>query len=124
MIDVINIGHRPAVIDGATYIYIGRTNITYGLPGSLLANPERLPRGCAEEFRANAIQRYKRRLWKLMQSDTEVQRELLRLAAIARERDLYLCCWCAPEACHGDVVKAAIEWILSTIGPVQEAGEK
>lgn len=112
MIDVINIGHRSPLIDGAAYVYIGRPNIAWKLSGSVLANPERLPRGCTAEIRAMAIDRYKRRLWKLMQSDTEVLRELARLAATARKRDLYLACWCAPEACHGDVVKAAIEWIL------------
>jgi hypothetical protein len=46
--------------------------------------------------------------------DGKVFKELLRLKRIAETRPLNLACWCAPEACHGDVVKKAIEFLSRT----------
>jgi hypothetical protein len=40
-----------------------------------------------------------------------VMAELKRLAMIAAESDLILSCWCAPEPCHGEIVRAAIEYL-------------
>jgi hypothetical protein len=31
------------------------------------------------------------------------------LLDIARTRDVYLVCWCAPKPCHGDIIKRWIE---------------
>lgn len=35
--------------------------------------------------------------------------ELNRLLLLAREGDLNLGCWCAPQVCHGDVIKKKLE---------------
>lgn len=45
--------------------------------------------------------------------DKETHRwdEVVKLALIAREKDVVLLCWCAPLPCHGDVIKSAIEYI-------------
>jgi hypothetical protein len=40
-----------------------------------------------------------------------VKAELLRLAKVAEQGDLELTCWCAPQACHADKIKQAIEGI-------------
>ena len=45
--------------------------------------------------------------------DSEARLELFRLVRLAKKGDLYLGCYCAPRACHGDVIKAEIEWILA-----------
>jgi len=58
---------------------------------------------------------YGRWLWREMQNrDGKVFKELLRLKRIAETRPLNLACWCAPEACHGEVVKKAIEFLSRT----------
>lgn len=40
--------------------------------------------------------------------------ELRRLVDWATNNDLNLICWCAPLACHGDVLKECIESIIFT----------
>jgi hypothetical protein len=48
-----------------------------------------------------------------MQIDTPARKEIERLAIIiSRRSDLLLLCWCAPKACHGDVVKEFVERIV------------
>ena len=54
------------------------------------------------------IQKYRAWLWKRMKDDASV---IDRLAAIAG-RDVK--CWCAPKACHGDIVVAAAVWAAQT----------
>ena len=83
--------------------YIGR--------GSPLNNPFVME---SEADRDRVIQQYRRWLWEKITSteDNEVLKEIHRLVDIAKKKDLYLVCWCAPKACHGDVVKACIEWML------------
>ncbi len=39
--------------------------------------------------------------------------EIERIAKLVRSgQDVALACWCAPKACHGDVIKQAIESIV------------
>jgi len=38
--------------------------------------------------------------------------ELHRLGDLARAGDLTLVCWCAPQACHGDIIKRFIKEYL------------
>jgi hypothetical protein len=72
-------------------LYIGRAMPRQGLRGSVWANPFRIDATCTREM---AIEKY--RLWLLE------QRGLLKL--IPQLRGKVLACWCAPEACHGDVL--------------------
>ena len=72
---------------------------------NVLANPNVLE---SENDRDENIAQFKQYLWKKMQSDNEVSRELTRLATC--EKVVVLVCCCKPKACHTDVIKAAIEW--------------
>jgi hypothetical protein len=45
--------------------------------------------------------------------ESEASKELRHLATIAQSGDLQLGCWCSPQSCHGDVIKAAIEWVIA-----------
>jgi hypothetical protein len=72
-------------------VYIGRANPRSGLKASIWANPFVIGKdGTREEVMA------KYRAWLPTQADL-----------IARLPDLnskVLGCWCAPEACHGDIL--------------------
>lgn len=63
-----------------------------------------------ENNREKVIAQYKQYLWDHMQdSESHVTKALLHYAQTAN--DIALICCCSPKACHGDVIKAAIEWI-------------
>ncbi len=102
MITIVNRKHHRG--EG---VYIGRP--------SPLGNPYRIgEHGTREEV----IAKYRVWLWRQIQARNDVYRELLRLAEIARNGDLTLICWCKqPDreiACHGDVLKAALNWFMSS----------
>lgn len=121
MINVVNIKEPQDF----PYVYIGRRH--YNMPASPLGNPFKLPRTIyaddsglhptLNEARAVVVGKYKAWLWSQMKSDTLARRELYRLAEIARDGHLHLGCWCKVDGrevlCHGDVIKAAIEYINS-----------
>lgn len=87
--------------------YIGRP--------SPLGNPFSHKRDTKADFivasREEAVKRY--RMWlikKIKEKDKAVIDELKRLKRIAMEKgELKLGCWCAPKACHGDVIKEILE---------------
>jgi hypothetical protein len=82
--------------------YVGRS--------SVLGNRFKMK---SEDDRKEVVTRFKVWLWQQMQADNrEVLNELYRLLLIAREEEeLNLICWCAPEACHADVIAAAIRYL-------------
>lgn len=87
-------------------VYIGRP--------SPLGNPFKIGQhGTREEV----VQRYKAWLWRQIQLRGEVYEELKRLAAIAKQGELVLICWCKEPgrsvACHGDVLESAVRWLHS-----------
>ena len=57
-----------------------------------------------ESDRARVIQKYRRRLEQNLRSDPSLIEELAKLAGGR------LVCWCAPKACHADVLAEAAEW--------------
>jgi len=73
---------------------------------NLLQNPMRLK---VEKNRNFVINEFRKYLWKQMQQDTPVRRELKRLAA--SDKAIVLTCVCKPKPCHTDIIKKAIEWI-------------
>ncbi|UFP93617.1 DUF4326 domain-containing protein [Gloeobacter morelensis] len=84
--------------------YIGRP--------SVLGNPFVLgEHGSRDEV----VEKYRRWLWEQIKEEGAVYRELLRLKAAAQKRELLLVCWCKRPnkevACHGDIIKQAIEWL-------------
>jgi hypothetical protein len=87
--------------------YIGRTMPRQGLRGSPLGNPYRLGE---RDDRAAVIEMYRQWLTEqLSWSAAPATVEIERLTDLARDGDLVLLCWCAPQSCHGDVIKAIIE---------------
>lgn len=77
-------------------VYVGRAAPRLGLPESPFGNPFKIgPDG----GRADVIERY--RSWILGRPDL-----LLRLRDL---RGRPLACWCAPEACHGDVIAGLVD---------------
>lgn len=98
----------PGPGPGTVRVYIGRpgvlgndwTHLSYGLGRYRVATRE------------DAIEEWAR--WVQTQRvDSPVGRELARLRALAVDHDVELECWCAPLACHGDVIKRYIEPVLS-----------
>lgn len=75
-------------------VYIGRQNKRYGLQGSPFANPFKM-KNQSEAERERVIAEYEQYLRRTM-----VVLALCR-AQLPGKR---LACWCAPKACHGDVL--------------------
>ena len=95
---MITIGNKKY---GARGIYVGRP--------SPLGNLFRLHR---EEERAAVVRDYEDWLaQQLLNPSSPTSIEIHRLALLARGRDLCLLCWCAPKACHADIIKRTIEAI-------------
>lgn len=98
------------IVNRKTYrgegVYIGRP--------SLLGNPYRIGE---DGDRDEVIAKYRTWLWQQIRQRGAVYHELLRLAEIVRNGDLYLICWCKQidreVGCHGDILKSAITWINS-----------
>ena len=83
-----------------SFVYIGRKVI--GFAGSKWCNPYREGRDGNREV---VIHKYKVELWKKMKSKDFCNELLSELDG----NDLG--CWCAPLACHGEVLIAAIGWL-------------
>ena len=114
-IEVVSLRGNQGIInsldqEGHQAVYIGRQFNHQGVkcPRNLLAN--KFKDGTKEENIANYRQWI---LQELSSGASSVSRYIELLAerhahAVARGKKTYLGCWCAPEACHGDVVKEAI----------------
>lgn len=89
-------------------IYIGRE--MPGQPGSVLGNPFKIGR---DGTREEALVKYRRWLWEQINLKNEVYLELRRIAQLAAHGDIVLLCWCAPNPCHADIVKRAVDWVDS-----------
>lgn len=97
---VLNFYHLSKKIpEGATYI--GRAMPHMGLKASKFANPFKLQ---DDEPRGATIERYKAWLWEQIRAGKITLEDLLSLEG----QDLV--CFCAPQACHGDVLLAAVLW--------------
>ncbi len=81
-----------------THVYIGRANKPRKLAGSPLGNPFVIGR---DGTREQVIAKY--RAW------IADQPHLLQMIPHLAEHAEALVCWCAPEACHGDVLVEYIE---------------
>lgn len=112
MIKVIKM-NSGTVLDQRT-VYIGRGNAR--IVQSPLANPFRLTATCSRE---QAIASYDE--WLLQQlaaRSSSVVNEMNRLYELARTGGLTLACYCAPLACHGDVIKRLLDNTLEERGYV------
>ena len=82
--------------------YIGRP--------SALGNPFKIG---ADGSRNEVITKYRQWLRAQWRDQGPARKELERLAQVyQRTGQLTLLCWCAPAACHGDVVADAIEKLV------------
>jgi hypothetical protein len=95
---------------GDRWAYIGRANKYARLPASPLANPFKVKdfggRG-QTLLPGSTLGHYRRWLWERIQAGDEALLDALK----AIDDRTMLVCWCKPGPCHGDVVKAAAEWI-------------
>ena len=95
---MITVGNKK---QGARGIYVGRP--------SPLGNPFAMQ---GEATRAQVIRDYEDWLAEqLLDPSGAASIEMSRLAALARKEDMCLICWCAPKACHADIIKRTIEAI-------------
>lgn len=94
--------HRATPEQREAAIYIGR--------GSVLGNPFKVrPHGPHE--RDESIRLYREWLEaRLAEGDETIARALNAIWRRAHDdEDVLLMCFCAPRACHGDVIKALVE---------------
>lgn len=80
------------------HVYIGR-------PG-VFGNPYRL-RKDTPQARQRLLRRYKRWLWCRLSRDAQFRRWVRMLSGAT------LVCYCAPKACHGDVLAKAADWLAA-----------
>ena len=86
----------------------GKSGIYVGRP-SPLGNPFPMQ---GEAERAAVIRNYEDWLAEqLLDPNSPASREIHRLAELARKQDLCLVCFCAPKACHADIIQRTIEAI-------------
>ena len=65
------------------------------------------------ETREEAIAKYEKWLIHALSNKwTKEYKAFYELVRAANKHDIYLVCYCSPEPCHGDVIKAEIERIL------------
>jgi hypothetical protein len=97
---------------GKDKIYIGRA--TKKLPCSPLANQYVIG---FDGDRDRVIELYRRWLWYQVNigehNPNGALKELLTIARLVKTgKPVILTCYCAPLACHGDVIRNAILWLI------------
>lgn len=68
--------------------------------------------------REEVVEAFKQHLWRRLQSEPNLVK---RVAALHGKT---LACWCAPEACHADILVAASEWAKEQLQPQGDRGQK
>ena len=96
-------------------VYIGRSSKALKLEESPLANPFKVK----QEGRKGCINKFRRLLWEDVKSYRETKFSTERLDAafnladmVKLGGDIELVCHCAPEGCHGSVIKNFIYWVI------------
>jgi len=103
---VINIRQAPAGWKtNPQYVYIGRRNVSYGVPQSVHHNPYPLAPGRERGATLEEYSLYLRA--KLNQDPTYVQQ-------VKNLWGKILVCWCKPHPCHGDVLAQVCEDLNTT----------
>jgi len=92
-------------MDDPDIVYIGR--------GSIWGNPYSHKEGTKAQHkvasRDQAVDAYRRYLWSAIRNGV-VTKEMLKELDGKR-----LACYCSPQRCHGDILKAAIEWAIKEL---------
>ena len=79
-------------------IYIGRP--------SPLGNPFVIGR---DGDREKVIEKYREYLKKAIKYNDRIKAEFEKIRELNKKGDVILICWCAPQKCHGDVIREMIE---------------
>jgi hypothetical protein len=105
-IQVVNVrGMEP---NAPAVVYCGRE--WAGWHESPLANTHKAQ---AESERAAVIAKYKATLWQDIKTNGPMLQELTKLQRrLEQGETISLGCWCAPKACHCDVIRAAVLWLM------------
>ena len=94
--------HKPEV--GKADVYCGR--------GSVLGNPFTHKEGTTAKFivesRDEAVEAYRGYFKEQMASNPEFLTEMRRIYRLARKQEVNLICYCAPLACHCNVIRGFI----------------
>ena len=89
---------------GKADVYCGR--------GSILGNPFSHKEGTKAKFvvesRDEAVEAYRGYFKEQMESNAEFLNEMRRIYRIARKQEVNLVCYCAPLACHCNVIRGFI----------------
>jgi len=109
-IDEYNTKNGLTLSSALNHVYIGR-QMGFYQPGSPLGNPYRL-----EDYGNEAFSLYRKWLFAQIRNahphGEVVRKELCTLLKYALDKEgVTLSCWCAPNPCHGDIIKAAMLWI-------------
>ena len=97
---ILNFYHIGKVLpDGA--VYIGRQNNRFGLKESKYANPFPISDSSP---RREVIEKYRVWLW------DKIKRGDFSLEEIASLYEVDFVCYCVPQECHGEVLRAASKW--------------
>lgn len=101
---------------GQNWVYVGRKHPRFP-HGSPLGNPYPLREDTPRE-RARVLDAYKTWLRDQFLAEQAVYAELLRLTALYKHTgELNLLCWCAPHACHAEVLAQAIRDLAEEMPP-------
>jgi hypothetical protein len=96
-------------------VYVGRRNSSYNLKASPLHNQFKVG---LDGTRDEVIKRFDDALRSNLQPSAAyggtVRKEMDRLTELAKNGDLVLLCWCAPEPCHADIIARVIRERLGT----------
>lgn len=111
-VTVLNMHHLPnkqLPPGDRSYVYIGRPrgNAPLGLGNPFKVGDE-YKRGEA----VDAFKKYAHEEWAKPNSD--LRRQVTELAhRVQQGEHIKLVCWCKPQSCHGDILKAAIESLVT-----------
>ena len=112
-IQVVNQKHVRGT--GVEVEYVGRWHPEFKRESPLKNDWSHVPNSKAKHVvatREEAVECYRRWLWgEIKKASGPAYEELTGLAEIAKRRDLVLCCWCRPLACHATVIADAIDWL-------------
>ncbi len=73
-----------------------------------LGNPHKME---TEADRDQVVEAFRKDLWAWMNQDSPYRKTMTELLEASRKGPIELCCHCAPKRCHGDVIKACLEWM-------------
>lgn len=82
-------------------VNMGEPDIVYIGRGSMWGNPYIIG---VDGSREEVVAKFGKLLWNLMKSGSVTKKDLIGLDGKS------LACYCAPKACHGDVIKRAVKW--------------